>query len=257
MSITSLIVPNPAHVPDVQAALQELLGVRGTVPPRSPQSQDTGRGLDPTTTLMIVLAIPPAALATLELGQRLKVGEALKRLKHRLAGKGVAMQSDTGASHPLDTTSPAVLLTAAHAANPQPIWDAFVSYASPDRQAAVELVDALQPLRVFIDVRHLELGTTWHAALYNAQRTARATIVLASQQWKTAWYQQEEIIRAIQLKRAFGHSVLPIYLDGRPHDPEDVPPGLTVLQSIEVGNRGMNGVAETVRAVLERPAEIA
>lgn len=59
----------------------------------------------------------------------------------------------------------------------------------------------------------------WPLALWNAQRTARATVVLVSLAWHGEWYASEELVRGIELKRSWEHGVIPVYRDGLPTEP--------------------------------------
>lgn len=116
-------------------------------------------------------------------------------------------------------------------------WDFFIAHASPDRQAAEELYDCLQPRsRVFLDSRNLKLGDDWDIELPKAQRNSAMTIVLISSKTEAAYYQREEIAAALGLarKNAEKHRVVPVFLDRNAQSNEGVPYGLTIKHGVTV-----------------------
>ena len=116
-------------------------------------------------------------------------------------------------------------------------WDFFIAHAGPDRQAAEELYDCLQPRsRVFLDSRNLKLGDDWDIALPKAQRDSLVTVVLISSKTEAAYYQREEIAAALGLARkdAERHRVVPVFLDRNAQNNESVPYGLTIKHGVTV-----------------------
>ena len=104
-------------------------------------------------------------------------------------------------------------------------WDFFIAYASPDRRAAETLHDLLSTVfRVFLDRRSLLPGDDWARRLSAAQDGAAVTLVLISPRTDAAYYQREEIARALDLARREDapHRVVPVLLDA-PGDPVDLP----------------------------------
>ncbi len=140
-------------------------------------------------------------------------------------------------------------------------WDFFIAYASADREAAEDLHDLLSPsFRVFLDRRSLLPGDDWASRLSAAQGGAAVTLVLISPRTDAAYYQREEIARALDLARREPdpQRVVPILLD-EPGRAVDMPYGLRLRHAIpvtEVG--GLPGVAEhlklTLRSRLAMPA---
>ena len=96
-------------------------------------------------------------------------------------------------------------------------YDFFIAYATPDRQQAQDLCWFLQDnsRKVFLDVQDLSPGALWQPALREALEASRAIVVLVSTHADDAFYQQEEIVRAIQLTRdkPRAHTVIPVILE--------------------------------------------
>lgn len=116
-----------------------------------------------------------------------------------------------------------------------PRWDIYLSYASPDRNAAEALFHALSAkARVFFDTQRLTPGVAWDVQLPEEQRHSLLTLVLVSEHTAEARYQREEIALGVELSRdrTNQHHVIPIYLRGSAND-KNVPLGLRVLHAIE------------------------
>ncbi|MER5267456.1 toll/interleukin-1 receptor domain-containing protein [Actinosynnema sp. NPDC002837] len=140
-------------------------------------------------------------------------------------------------------------------------WDFFIAYAGPDREAAATLHDLLSPLfRVFLDHRSLLPGDDWGARLSAAQGRAAVTLVLISPRTDAAYYQREEIARALDLARREdgheddrghgAHRVVPILLD-EPGLTVDLPYGLRLKHGISVAESGgLTGVADRLTSAL-------
>ena len=128
-------------------------------------------------------------------------------------------------------------------------WDVFIAYPSQERTTADALHERLQSAgaRVFLDHVCLVVGDLWDAEIAAAQQAARLTAVLVSQRSAPAFYQREEIARAIDLSRAEKreHRVAPIILD----DDVDIPYGLRILHSVGA-TREAGGLDGVVRALL-------
>ncbi|MFE9747809.1 toll/interleukin-1 receptor domain-containing protein [Saccharothrix saharensis] len=132
-------------------------------------------------------------------------------------------------------------------------WDFFIAYASPDRRAAETLHDLLSPVfRVFLDRRSLLPGDDWARRLSAAQGGAAVTLVLISPRTDAAYYQREEIARALDLARREDdpHRVVPVLLDA-PGDPVDLPYGLRLKHGVSVTDAGgLSGVADLLKSTL-------
>ncbi|MCK6528240.1 SUMF1/EgtB/PvdO family nonheme iron enzyme [Myxococcota bacterium] len=134
--------------------------------------------------------------------------------------------------------------------------DVFVAHARADKQRARELTEALRRagLDPYLDDDELLGGDEWDQVLPEAQRRARATVVLVGATIDRAYYQREEVATAIAQARVEGavHPVIPIYLPGLPED--RVPYGLRVRHALRWGDLGVEGVAaEVARAVRAIP----
>ena len=133
-------------------------------------------------------------------------------------------------------------------------WDVFIAYPSPESSAADGLYTALCDggARVFLDRRCLRPGDLWTAELAAAQRSARLTAVLISARSARAWFETDEILRAIDLGRQehAQHRVVPVYLD----DDVDTPYGLRIFHALSAtASRGLDVVAHELLDVLGLP----
>ncbi|GIG88367.1 toll/interleukin-1 receptor domain-containing protein [Plantactinospora endophytica] len=132
-------------------------------------------------------------------------------------------------------------------------WDFFIAYAAADRTAAEELYDLLTPpFRVFLDHRSLLPGDDWDSRLPAAQRQAAITLVLISASSERAYYQREEVARAVELSRREDglHRVVPVLLD-ESAGADELPYGLRLKQAIPVtAGGGLGQVAERLRSTL-------
>ena len=140
-------------------------------------------------------------------------------------------------------------------------WDVFVSYASPDIEHARALSSALQPdFHVFLDEESVPLGLPFDQALVDALNSSRVTVVLISQQSRQAFYQREEVVRAIARMRRTGgaHRVVPVYLDGPVPAAELAPVvGVALLHGLSLAVDGLPRVAARLRALLAEAGTVA
>jgi hypothetical protein len=110
-------------------------------------------------------------------------------------------------------------------------WDAFLSYAFPDRSIARRLfLDFGADRRVFYDEFCLAPGVRWREKIPEVQDQSKATIPLIGDATSSAHYQISEIERAINLHRATGHKIFPVLLT----DVTQVPFGLEQFQAIRL-----------------------
>lgn len=139
-------------------------------------------------------------------------------------------------------------------------WDVFLAHASADKDRVRPLVGALRGLglQVFFDEDSVALGKEWDIEIPRAQAASTATVAAVSAAYVAAFYERAEVHDAIRLKRAGGHLLIPLYLDGPP-GADDVFYGLSIVQGLwwtevaEVARR----LAEAVREappVAPRPA---
>jgi hypothetical protein len=121
-------------------------------------------------------------------------------------------------------------------------YDFFIAYATPDRRQAQDLCWFLQDdsCEVFLDVKDVRPGTLWMPALREALGASRAIVVLVSTYTHDAFYQQEEIVRAIQFARdkPRAHTVIPVILEKLPHGAESMPYGLSSWQALDATRSG-------------------
>ena len=95
-------------------------------------------------------------------------------------------------------------------------WDLFLSHAGQDGSLAKQLFDLLHSkLRVFLDSERLGPGDKWDVSIPAAQRASLVTVVLVSSRTADAYYQGEEIARAIAMERSDpnAHRVVPVYVE--------------------------------------------
>jgi hypothetical protein len=121
-------------------------------------------------------------------------------------------------------------------------YDFFIAYATPDRQQAQHLRWCLQDhsCKVFLDVEDLSPGASWPLALQAAMEASRAIVMLVSTHTNDAFYQQEEIVQAIQLARdkPGAHTVIPVILEKLPQGAVSMPYGMRSLQAQDATRAG-------------------
>jgi hypothetical protein len=125
----------------------------------------------------------------------------------------------------------------------------FLAHAGADTQRAEELRDLLEPgVRTFLDARELDPGDSWDIELPKYQRRSLATVALLSDKTEPAYYLREEIATAIAYERddLRVHRLIPVWLDGLPGDPADVPYGVRGKHALDAARLGMTGVAEAL-----------
>lgn len=131
-------------------------------------------------------------------------------------------------------------------------WDVFLAHASSDkpivRRYYSEFVRrgarAGRGLRVFIDEAGLDPGVRWTEAIPDALRRSRLVVVFLSLASGRAWYANDEIQLAIELRRTGSLEIVPVLLD----EPSriDMPYGLRTLQAIHDPERRVNSVVEAI-----------
>lgn len=137
-----------------------------------------------------------------------------------------------------------------------PNWDVFVAYSSPDRTIACEVAESLRAyLRVFIDVDEIKIGDQWDHVLRNAIETSSVVLVVVSPTTDSAFYEREELLRAIERMRRNPDdcAVVPLYIGGLSPSDSRIPYGLKPLQGISLSNTTHE---ELGRKLLERIAQI-
>ena len=132
-------------------------------------------------------------------------------------------------------------------------WDFFIAHAGADKAAAEDLYSRLTPAaRTFLDTQELRPGDDWTLELLRAQRRSLITVVLLSSRTESAFYQRDEIVRAVQMMRdnPETHRVIPVHLN----DVADAPVfdyGLKPLHALFVTSEsGLDAVASALITTL-------
>jgi hypothetical protein len=116
-------------------------------------------------------------------------------------------------------------------------WDCFISYPATQQHVAAKLAELLSPrVAVFFDQTVLRPGDDWPRALARALDHSLVTAVIVSPQTERAFYEQEEIVRAIQRAREHDSDrrVVPLFVDGISPTDTRVPFGLRVKQGYTI-----------------------
>jgi hypothetical protein len=125
----------------------------------------------------------------------------------------------------------------------------FLAHAGADTDLAKELRDLLEPgVRTFLDTCELDPGDPWDIELPKYQKRSLATVALLSDKTELAYYLREEIATAIAYERHDSrvHRLIPVWLDGLPANPDDVPYGVRAKHALDAARLGMKGVAEAL-----------
>ncbi|MFN2505803.1 MAG: toll/interleukin-1 receptor domain-containing protein [Acidimicrobiales bacterium] len=90
-------------------------------------------------------------------------------------------------------------------------WDVFLAYASPDRDRARVLYQALAGagLSVCFDEAVLRPGDNWHRMLPEHLRSSAVLVVLVSSHTPAAAYENEEVVMILDEAR---HTADPVHL---------------------------------------------
>jgi hypothetical protein len=98
-----------------------------------------------------------------------------------------------------------------------PTFDIFIAYASVDAHYAEQLYAILSAsgYSVFLDSEVLFPGDHWPEEIRQAQQGSRLILLLISDRINSAYFQQEEILSAIDLSRNHRRRVVPLYLTGK------------------------------------------
>ncbi len=133
-------------------------------------------------------------------------------------------------------------------------WDVFIAHAGADLAAAEALYERLEEASTltYLDSKRLLLGDDWDTELARAQSASLITAVLISSHADSAFYQREEIARAIDMasRHPSSHRVVPVYLACS--EAVNVPYGLQLKHSIFINN-----ISELDRVVVELQRAIA
>jgi hypothetical protein len=130
--------------------------------------------------------------------------------------------------------------------------DFFISHASGDGVLAENLYDLLRPHAcVFLDTRSLLPGVNWHRTIAEAIDTARVVVFLISAKSQDAYFQQEEVLRAVENGRADPSlRLVPVFVDNIERSLR-LPLGLASRQAIRLSNaEGLPGLAKQLLDLL-------
>jgi hypothetical protein len=131
-------------------------------------------------------------------------------------------------------------------------YDAFIAYAGPDAEYANKFYNLLSVIghRVFLDSKELLVGDPFSEKIGQAQKDSLLTVVLISNRSDSAYFEKEEILRAIELARDAGHRVVPVYLTGGRS--RDMPLPLSQLHSIYMDEESsLLSIAQKIEAAIE------
>jgi TIR domain len=134
----------------------------------------------------------------------------------------------------------------------EPRYMFFLAHTGRDTERAKELRNLLHPgVPIFLDTYDLVPGDEWDVELPRRQRQALATVALLSASTEAAYYLREEIASAIAYQRhePDTHRLIPVYLDGVPKNPAQIPYGMRVRHALDAARLGMVGVAAELKKV--------
>lgn len=125
-------------------------------------------------------------------------------------------------------------------------YDFFISFASGDSNEAQELAFELEGLgrNHFLSSATINAGDQWDKTVVEALSESRVVVILVSPNTDKAFYQLEEVARAIQALRdnPDAHSVVPVLLAAAKD--ADIPFGLKIINNLAVTEQsGMKRIA--------------
>lgn len=131
-------------------------------------------------------------------------------------------------------------------------WDVFLAHASPDTPAARRLRELLE-LRgkdVCFDETALRPGDNWATLLPDYLAASTVTVVLLSAHTDKAWYQQSEVVLAVNAVRAGGHRLISVKLTAT----APTPYGLEQLNRLDAfDDPGLVHAADEIADILNHP----
>lgn len=113
----------------------------------------------------------------------------------------------------------------------KPRYHFFLSYSNKDRIKADKFFNTLDKyFHIFYAPYSIKLGEEWPKKIRLAQKDSLTTLILYSNNTENAYYQNEEIIRAIEGHRNGKQKIIPIALDSV----KQTPLGLKLIQGISL-----------------------
>jgi hypothetical protein len=129
--------------------------------------------------------------------------------------------------------------------------DIFLIHAGPDTPIAEKLYDLLSSSHnVFLDSKCLQPGDVWPDVLQRVTKNARMSVIIVSRNTGPAFYEQSEIVSAIQSFRETKRRLVPVYVGGKPGKEIEFPYGLNVVHGIEADPSNLQPVAAKLRQLL-------
>jgi len=206
---------------------------------------------DPLAVAALVVSIPAAVFAVVDLAERARRLEVVQRALGRATRVALPGAPEKNSSAVTADELEGVAAPAVTGPDPAPaiVHDFMVLYASPDAPFALPLAGALRRCgSVFIDRESVAPGADWRSTISGALEVSRTFVVLVSRASRQSWYQGDEISRAVSLvrRRPDRHRVVPVYLEGLPDDPSTIPYGLATIQGIDGKKLGHEGAARVL-----------
>ncbi len=136
-------------------------------------------------------------------------------------------------------------------------YDIFISYPSQEFDIAKEIYKHFSTrFSVFMDKISLKCGMDWTEEIPKAQKNSAVTLAIISNNTKKAFYEKEEITRAIKLRKLRKHIIIPIILTNDENIP-DLPFGLENIQYLTINDENdinilYNKVVEILKPNIEK-----
>jgi formylglycine-generating enzyme required for sulfatase activity len=136
-------------------------------------------------------------------------------------------------------------------------WDFFLSHAGADKEDTSAFYELLKlHSTVFLDRRDLTPGCNWPKELLEALGRSLITVVLVSSNTESAYYQNSEILTAIELERedSARHRVVPVLLDHRSDFAKDAAMDfvMNTKHALSVSELGFSDVVQRLLELLEK-----
>lgn len=177
---------------------------------------------------------------------------AYRSFFHRLMRFDTAWELDEPEVQPVSAAAPSAPASVPVKA-PEPLYDAFLSYARADQADVTRIETKLRELgvRCFLDKRDLLAGEEWAPAIERAMKSSRTAVVFFGPSGDLPWSDQSSLIALEGFAKQPDKRVIPVVLPGASILKLRLPTFLGNILAVEIESlRDQNSVQRIARAIL-------